>query len=66
VKLAKGSEILIDVFGTALAAMLGMLLFGKAINSPLAYRLSATRIVGPAVASLRASTNQLYDVTGED
>lgn len=65
-KLRKAGEILIDVAGTGLAAMLWIVLWGKAVNSPLAYRLSATPIVGPAVSSLRATTNQIYDVTGED
>lgn len=65
-KLPKGFEVLIDVFGTTFAAMLGLLLLGKAINSPLAYRLSAMPFAGPVVSSLRASTNQIYDVTGED
>jgi len=59
-------EILVDVAGTALAAMLGILVLGRAINSPLAYRLSAVPIVGPIIGGLRRSTNQIYDTTGEN
>lgn len=59
-------EILVDVAGTALAAMLGILVLGRAINSPLAYRLNRVPLIGAVIGGLRASTNQIYDVSGEN
>ena len=59
-------EILVDVAATGLAAMLWILLFGRALNSPLAMRATSIPLLGPAIGSLRAGTNQIYDVSGQD
>lgn len=62
----KAGAMLVEIAGVGFAAMLWFLVLGRAVNSPAAFRLSGVRIIGPAVSSLRAATNQVYDVAGED
>lgn len=58
-------ELLLDVAGIGLAAMLFTVLGGRALNSPIAYRASSIPVLGPVVDSLRAVWNQGYDPAGE-
>lgn len=65
-KLKELGELLITTAGVGIAAMVWIVVQGRAINSAAAYRLAPVPFVGPLVGSLRAITNQIYDVTGED
>ena len=55
-----------DIAIVGVTSLLFLGFWGRAINSQAAYRLSPVPILGPAVDSLRAFTNQGYDVAGED
>lgn len=65
-KLKELGELLITAAGIGVAAMVWINIQGRAINSAAAYRLAPVPLVGPIVGSLRAITNQVYDVRGED
>lgn len=65
-KVKELGELLVTTAGVGLAAMLWIVIQGRAINSAAAYRLAPVPILGQLVGSLRAITNQIYDVTGED
>lgn len=58
-------ELLLDVAGIGLASMLFVIVGGRALNSPIAYKASAVPFLGPVVDSLRAVWNQTYDPAGE-
>lgn len=64
--LNKLGELLLTTAGVGLMAMVWVAIQGRAVNSAAAYRLAPVPFVGPVVGSLRAITNQMYDVTGED
>ncbi len=64
-KINKAGQLLVEVASVGFAAMLWTVIFGRAINSPAAYHASTLPIIGPAISSLRAVTNQTYDPAGE-
>jgi len=66
VKVRELGELLVTTAGVGIAAMVWIAIQGRAVNSAAAYRLRGVPVIGPIVGSLRAITNQIYDVTGED
>lgn len=61
----RGGELLLDVFALAITAQVGIVLLGRALNSPTAYRLSPIPIVGNTTGALRAFVDQTYDPATE-
>lgn len=63
--LDRSGELLLDVFALAITVQVGTVIIGRALNSPTSFRLSDVPVVGPAVDSLRAFSNQTYDPASE-
>ena len=62
----KASELLATVAGVGFFALGWIIVWGRAINSQAAIKATALPFAGAIIGSLRAATNQVYDVTGED
>lgn len=56
----------VDIASVGLASLVFLLIFGRAINSPTAFKLQTMPGLDKLIPPLRAATNQGYDVRGED
>lgn len=62
----RSSEVILDVAAIGFTSLGFLLVWGRAVNSPLSFRLERLPIIGWIPKALRGATNQGYDVTGDN